>query len=367
MSENFKLHPFTLKSAGIEPAGTPWNITQTNAPAFRKHAEGISPVVAVIDTGIDAAHPEFAGRIFMPRTFDGTAMGDPVGHGTHVAGTIAGKTKGMMPMARIMPLKVTFGTSQTNIQIWDAFLAILDHNKKCRDEDKVVAVNCSWDGPVDPFINYYIRELTETGVSVVVAAGNRGDGDPSTHECFGYPAYLWEVITTAALNQDGTPAGFSSSFDGVDISAPGVNVVSAAPGGDFVAMSGTSMATPHITGAIALLQAAFRKKYGRWATCEEIEQVLWKCVKPLAADDKLVGRGALFLPGEIVTTETKQADTVPFINKDNRTMVPLRFMAESLGAKVDGSKLPKVSAQLGDRLVTMTIDSKEYAVEEYLF
>lgn len=362
---NPHLHPYQTGPATAQ-AGSPWNILQTNAPAFWPFAQGVSPVGAIIDTGIDTAHSEFKGRIFMPKSFTGEPMGDTVGHGTHVAGTVAGATVGMCPWARIMPLKVGFGTSQTNIQIWDAFLAILDYNKTAKDEDKVVAVNCSFDGPVDPMMNYYIRALTESGVSVVVAAGNRGDGNPETHECFGYPAYLYEVITTAALNKDGSPAGFSSSFDGIDISAPGVNIVSAAPGGGFVAMSGTSMATPHITGAIMLIKAAFRKKYNRWPTTEETEAILWKCVSPSIYDERLIGRGSLYMPGQIITRENKHVDVAPFI-QNSRTFVPLRFIAEALGAKVDGSNLPFVTSELGNTKVIMLKDSKGYTVETKLF
>lgn len=359
-----KLYPFTTKPVSTKPSSIPWNIAQTNAPAFWKFAEGVSPVIAIIDTGIDMEHPEFAGRIFMPKSFDGQPMGDSVGHGTHVAGIIAGKTMGMMPTARIMPLKVEFGPN-VNMQIWEAFIYILDWNRTAPDADKVVAVNCSWDGPADPFVNYYVRALTEIGVSVIAAAGNRGDGDPSTHECFGYPAYLWEVITTAALNKDGTSARFSSSFDGVDISAPGVNIISAAPGGDFVSMSGTSMATPHVVGGVALLFAAFRKKYGRWPSIEELEATLWKCIKPLTTDSRIVGRGALYLPSEISASVKKSTDVAPFI-KDGRVMTPFRFMGESFDAQVDW-KDPNVTAKIGNKKVTMAVNSKDYYIEDNLF
>jgi major intracellular serine protease len=361
-----KLYPFTIKPTSILPVGILQNIQRTNAQNFWQFATAISPVAAVIDTGIDTNHSEFTGRIFKPRTFDGSAvMNDTIGHGTHVAGTIAGKTVGMMPWARVMPLKVAFGANAA-MQIWEAFLAILDHNKTAPDEDKVVVLNCSFDGGVDPFMNYYIRALVESGVSVVAAAGNRGDGDPKTHECFGYPAYLWEVITTAALDSNDKVAGFSSSFDGVDISTPGVDIVSAAPGGGYQSMSGTSMATPHITGAILLIQAAYRKKYGKWATTDEVENILWKCVKPLQSDKKLTGRGALFMPNEIVKVETKQADVAPFI-QNGRLMTSFRFVGEGFGASVDGNNLQAITAELNDRKLVLAKDKKPYTVETLLF
>lgn len=356
-----KLHPYQVAGETTQ-SGIPWNIQQCNAPAFWPYAKGISPVGAIIDTGIDTAHPEFKGRIFMPKSFDGP-MGDTEGHGTHVAGTAMGATQGMFPWARVMPLKVGFGTGQTNIQIWDAFLAIMDHNLTCKDEDKVVAVNCSFDGPADPTMNYYIRELTASGVTIVVAAGNRGDGDPSTEECFSYPGFLWEVITTGALNQDSTGARFSSSYDGIDIAAPGSAIPSAWPGGGYMLLSGTSMASPHVFGAVLLIKAAFRNKYGRWPTTEETEGIIWKCVKPLNIHEKLVGRGGLYMPNRLTNIEAKRMDVAPSI-KWSRTYVPLRFMAEGLGAQVDWDAATKtVTAELGDNKVEMTIDVKGYFVE----
>lgn len=362
----YVLHPY--KTAQVKAdSDIPWNIVTTNAPAFWPFARGVSPVSAGVDTGIDTSHSEFAGRIFMPRSLTGSPMTDTDGHGTHTAGTVIGATKGMIPWGRFMPLKVEFGTSKTGLQIIDALISILDHNKKAKDEDKVVVVNCSFSGGVDPIMHNLIRSLVESDVSVVCSAGNYGDGNPETHECLSaYPAYHWEVITAAAANQDGSPARFSSSYDGIDLAAPGVNIISAKPGGGFQAMSGTSMSAPHVTGAIALLKAAFRMKHKRWPTTEETEAMLWKCITPLPFDKRLIGRGLLKLPGQIITRTTKKADVAPFI-KDGRTMGTFRFIGEAFGAEVDGSKLPKVSAQLGDRRIEMTIDSKDYAIEELLF
>lgn len=362
----YKLHPYYVKEVIEESSiAIPWNILAVNAPSFWPWAQGVSPVGAVIDTGIDSHHPEFAGRIYRGKSFSGSSLTDTEGHGTHVAGIAVGATLGMMPWARVMPLKIGFKSSQTIIQIWDAFLTIMDHNKTCRDEDKVVAVNCSFDGPPDAMMAYYIRTLVNSGVSVVAAAGNRGDGDANTEEPFSYPGFMYEVITTGALKRDHTPSGFSSSYDGIDLSAPGEDIVSAAPGGGKIAMSGTSMAAPHVFGAILLIKAAYRKKHGHWPTTEETEKILWQCIKPLPSDSKLVGAGLLWLPGQIVTTKKMQADVEPFI-KNNRTQVSLRLLGEALGARVDGSSLPTVKVELGSKTVRLNINKKEYTVESKL-
>lgn len=344
----------------------PWNIQQTNARALLPFTGTVSPVGAVIDTGLHTAHYEFTGRVFKAKSLSEENLVDTVGHGTHVAGIGVGKTKGMFPTARVMPLQVKFETAQTQSQIWDAFLAILDHNRVCADIDKVVAVNCSFGGGIDPFVHHYIRELYTQGVSVICAAGNSGDNNPETHECLGaYPGYHYEVISVGALNPDQTPAPFTSSFHGIDIAAPGVHVVSAWPSGDYMGLSGTSMAAPHIFGAVLLIKAIFRNKYGRWPSGEETERMLFSFVKPLKGDVRLVGRGALLMPSALTKTTTKTMDVAPFI-KSSRTFTPARFVAESLGAYVDGSKLPLVTASLDNKTATFKIGSNKFVETDTL-
>ena len=220
-------------------------------------------------------------------------VSDIQGHGTHVAGIIAGKTCGVAPDARIMPLKV-FG-SGNGFQFQDAFRWIRMHNASCDPADKVVAVNCSWGGGNDPAMNYIIRELVAEGVVVVVSAGNSGDGDPETSEVYNYPGFLWEVVTTGALGQDGITAKYSSSYDGIDLGAPGTDIYSAWPGGGYKLLSGTSMAAPHVTGAAALIAAAWKDREGVLPKEGDVEGVLFKHIANKGADERLSGRGILDL------------------------------------------------------------------------
>lgn len=296
------LPPYTVQDAAPR-AGRPWNIDQVAAPSFWTKTRGDNAVVAAIDTGIDMNHPEFAGRIYKP--FDATGKSgikDIQGHGTHVAGIIAGATCGVSPGARIMPIKI-FPDNQDDknigLYVQDAFLYIKEHNTGCAPADKVVAVNCSWGGQgYDPLMAYFIRALTLQGVTVVVAAGNQGDGDPTTHEVFSYPAYIWECLTVGAMNQDSTGAVYSNSFDGIDIGAPGTGIYSAWPGGGYKILSGTSMAAPHVTGAIALIYDAWRKREGKWPTEEQAVGVLLKHVRKVPIDPVFVGDGMLDLTWE---------------------------------------------------------------------
>lgn len=293
-----RLFPYTTREAPQTQA-VPWNITMVNAPSFWQQTKGDGVVVAVIDTGIDADHPEFLGRVFKPQNFTRETSMDTEGHGTHVAGIIAGQTTGVAPEARIMPLKV-FGEGD-GLQFQDAFRYILDHNHTASDADKVMVVNCSWGGPYDPVIHWLIRRLNSEGVTVVCSAGNAGDGDPTTEEMFNWPGFLWEPITVGAVNQDATAAKYSSSYDGIDLGAPGTDIYSAWPGGGYKLLSGTSMAAPHVSGAMALIYAAWRKREGRWPTCEEAERVLFNHARKVPVDPNFVGEGLLDL-----TWETKR-------------------------------------------------------------
>lgn len=285
-----------------QQATRPWNVDLVNAPSFWTKTKGGRAVVAVIDTGLDVHHPDLTGRIFKPfnlTTIDTGVVNDIVGHGTHVAGIIASSVKGIAPEARIMPLKVFPDDPNNKNAGWyiqQAFLHVLDYNKTAPLEDKVVVVNCSFGGEgYDVYMGYLIRRLTETGVTVVVSAGNAGDGDPETYECYSFPAFQWECLTVGATNQDGTIAKYSNSFDGIDIGAPGTLIESCWPGGQYRAISGTSMAAPHVSGAMALIYDAWRIREGSWPTEEQAVSVLMKHTRKTSIDSRFVGEGVLDL------------------------------------------------------------------------
>jgi major intracellular serine protease len=289
---------YQIQDVGAQaPVGVPWDLVK--APLFWPHTKGGGVVVAIIDTGLDINHPEFEGRVICPQCFVGSSISDVTdveGHGTHVAGIIAGKSCGIAPEARIMPIKV-FGDNNVGSHIYGALLYILNYNKMAPDADKVRVVNCSFSGGFyDIMMAYAIRRLTESGVSVVVSAGNAGDGKADTEEVFSFPAYIYECITVGATNLDGLIAGYSNSFDGIDIAAPGTDIHSAWPGGGYKLLSGTSMSAPHVTGALALINDAWRIREGRWPNDDEAYKVLIKHTQNGRGLNKnFVGEGVLDL------------------------------------------------------------------------
>ncbi len=287
-----QLFPYEVQDVAPQ-AEIPWNVHMVNAPSFWRKTRGAGTVAAIVDTGIDAGHPEFENRIIRTENFTSDKNTDEIGHGTHVAGIIAGKTCGMAPEAKIISLKV-FG-SGTGFQFEDAFRWLVGWNEEAYGENRIAAVNCSWGGPYSPVMHYLIRRLNSQGTIVVCSAGNAGDGDPETEEIFNWPGFLWEPVTVGAVNRDATCAKYSSSYDGIDLGAPGTEVYSAWLGGGYKLLSGTSMAAPHATGALALIYAAWRLREGRWPTAEEAEAELFRHVREVNIHPNFVGEGLLDL------------------------------------------------------------------------
>lgn len=230
--------------------------------------------VAVLDTGIDAAHPDFAGRIAASQSFvPGQDVTDRNGHGTHVASTVAGtgaasdgKEKGVAPGASLHIGKVlnNDGSGQDSWILAGMEWAARDQHAK------IVSMSLGGDPTdgTDPLSQAVNRLSAETGALFVIAAGNSG---PEAYTV-GAPGAADAALTVGAVNGPGKGvdqlAEFSSRGPRVgdnavkpDLTAPGVDILAArsqyVPEGEgaYQTMSGTSMATPHVAGAAALLAA----------------------------------------------------------------------------------------------------------------
>ncbi len=240
---------------------------RVNATSF---AGGNGIVVAILDTGIDYTHPALGGgygpsfKVIGGHDFvndDGDAMDDH-GHGTHVAGIVAADGDGLVgvaPKARLLAFKVLDnGGSGSTSDIIAAIERSLDPNGDGDRADAADVINLSLGGPGtanDP-LSRAIDSVVAQGVVAVVAAGNAG-----ATATIGSPGTAASAITVGAVDGTGVIAPFSSrgptskllTFK-PEIMAPGVAIFSARRGGGLVAASGTSMATPHVAGAAALLR-----------------------------------------------------------------------------------------------------------------
>ena len=201
--------------------------------------------VAVIDSGVDAAHSGFNGKVTKQMWF---RFGSPLSqddHGTHVAGTI----HMMAPDAEIYDYRV-FG-DEGGFEVDAAIVTSIF--EACFDGCDIINMSLGGRWPSND-IRAAVQYAHSKGVIVVCAAGNEGDDNPLTNER-SYPALWDEAICVAAVaKKSNLPvAYFSNTNPQVDYSGIGVNVTSFKPDGGFQTMNGTSMACPHVCGLLAAL------------------------------------------------------------------------------------------------------------------
>ena len=297
------------------------NVAQTGADQIwtRKApdgslAMGSGVVVAVIDTGVDYTHPDLGNGLGPSYKVVGgydfyNGDADPMddnGHGTHVAGIIAAKgvITGVAPYASILAYKVlgADGSGSTS-KVISGIEAAMDPNGDGNTGDHADVISLSLGGPGqdgDPLC-LAVREAVKAGVVVVVAAGNDG---PSLGTVAS-PGIAPEVITVGAVNSYGSLASFSSRGPTPSLSlkpeicAPGVNIESTVPYSDAVyssvtghrPLSGTSMATPHVSGAAALLL----QLHPDW-TPQQVKSALLTSASAMTESVWEAGSGQLWIP-----------------------------------------------------------------------
>ncbi|MFB7053882.1 S8 family peptidase [Streptomyces vinaceus] len=215
---------------------------------FSVNGSGAGVTAYILDTGIDYAHDEFGGRA----TFGFDAIGDGrlgadcQGHGTHVAGTVAGKTYGVAPKANLVSVRVLGCDGKGT---WSGIIAGLDWVAKNAKQPAVL--NASLGGDLSQAVNDAADAVSTAGVLPVVAAGNS-----AKDACGVSPASAGLVLTVSASNRWDEETSFSNYGRCVTLYAPGEAIVSAKLGGGSVALDGTSMAAPHVAGVAALYKQA---------------------------------------------------------------------------------------------------------------
>lgn len=326
---------------------------------YKQGYYGQNVTVAVIDTGV-SPHSELEGRLLpganTNRWYSKSDATDDNGHGTHVAGTIAGKTCGIAPKAKILPVKALSGLGEADLP---DILGALQYIKSWMGPsgERVDIVNMSISEPgsyyadrPDLLAQYHnaITDLVDIGIVVIVAAGNSG-----REEVF-YPAYFNEVITVGAVDINKGVASFSTRSDQVDLCQVGVDVASCCYTGGYEKMSGTSMATPVVSGIAALLISKYKAMFGGYMP----EELCWQMLKYNTVDvgdagvDKETGAGFCTLQpltnsltmvleegsnNILVNGVNEYTDAAPLqvrVKGGTRYMVPLRFPFERIGASV---------------------------------
>lgn len=278
----------------------PDGVKMINAPLmWSKGITGKDVKIAVIDSGCDMDHKDLQTRIIGGRNFtteDNKNIDkyqDYNGHGTHVCGTIAASNDnygviGVAPDAKLLILKALDKNGSGSMKgIIDAI------NFAISQRVDIISMSLGTSEDI-PQLHQAIKKAVDSNILVVCAAGNEGDSRSATDE-FSYPAGYNEVISVGAVDYSKSAARFSNSNKEVDLVAPGVNIISTFLNGKYETLSGTSMATPHVTGALALLIEWSKKEFGRKLTEAELYGQLIKNTDTLPMLRTLQGNGFLFI------------------------------------------------------------------------
>ncbi|MDR7086039.1 type VII secretion-associated serine protease mycosin [Aeromicrobium panaciterrae] len=256
-------HPVKMAASNDPYRKYQWGLDLFNAESRWKTSKGTGVVVAVVDTGVSASHPDFKGRVLSGRDFiaPGTSANDANGHGTHVAGIIAANANndvggaGLAPRVKILPVRVLDATGEgDNAGVASGIIWAAKKGAK--------VINLSLGSTQnDTAIKEAVSYAQSLNVVVIAAAGNEGCGLLGTPTS--YPAAYPGVLGVGAISKDRTVASYSSCGSWVDVVAPGSAIVSTmissansdlgcTPGKRYCTLSGTSMATPFVAATAAL-------------------------------------------------------------------------------------------------------------------
>ena len=216
-------------------------VAKLHLPDAHRVATGENVLVAVIDSGIDAAHPDLAGTVVA--TFDVLGPHEAHFHGTAIAGAIAahGRLMGVAPRVRLLAVRSLSADGQgTTVSIVDGIEWAVARGAR--------VLNMSFAGPLDPLLRQHLAAVHARGVVMVAAAGNEGPAAPPL-----YPAADAHVIAVTATDADDRLYALANRGRHIAVAAPGVDVLEPAPNDGMQVISGTSVAAAHVSGIAALI------------------------------------------------------------------------------------------------------------------
>ncbi|KAK6342221.1 Basic amino-acid permease [Orbilia blumenaviensis] len=242
----------------ITQSSATWGISELSNRAanatsyYYDSSAGEGMYAYIIDSGINFSHEEFEGRAELGyNVLKHLNNTDTSGHGTHVSGTVAGKTYGVAKKARLVNVKVFQGRTTSTLNIFDGFnWAVQDILEKNRTD--VAVINMSLTTKTSKAFNAMVDSAFEKGILSVVAAGNK-----NTTASLYSPASASSSVTVGAISRGRVRGSYSNYGDSVNIFAPGTKITSAGIANDTATRTstGTSMAAPHVAGLICYLRA----------------------------------------------------------------------------------------------------------------
>lgn len=269
----------------VQVAGATWGLVKCRVPQSSRSGAGIK--VAVLDTGMDLGHPDFAGRSVASQTFVGQPVQDLHSHGTHCIGTSCGPLApaGTTPRYGVAHKALIFAGKVLANSGSGAQAGILaGMNWAIANRCAVISMSLGSQTPVHPAYTAAGQAALNNGCLIIAAAGNAGSQT-------GGPANSPTIMSVASLDPNLRPSSFSN-FGKIEIAAPGRDVFSSAPRPTrYATMSGTSMAAPHVAGCAALWAETSPSLRGM-----NLWNRLLATARPLGLPVSRVGRGLVQAP-----------------------------------------------------------------------
>lgn len=278
---------------GVPYPEVPWGQQRLNPDAAWPQTRGHGVKVAVVDSGVSATHPQLRGHVLPGVSVipgGGSATSDCVGHGTIVAGIIAGQGEngtgfhGVAPDATIVPIKTL-----ENLQVQEGLEPRIAAGIRAAVAQNATVINLSLTTTNDSADIRSAIEYAEAADVVVVAAGGNQAEQGNQKQ---YPAAYPGVLAVAAIKKDGTRANFSEIADYVAVAAPGADIVGpSGAGSGYVAdqQGGTSYAAPYVSGVVALV----RSYYPHLDAKQVIQRVIQTADRPGTGPNTELGYGVV--------------------------------------------------------------------------
>ncbi|GKU83524.1 S8 family serine peptidase [Niallia sp. NCCP-28] len=311
-----------------------WYLKKINTEKAWNTTKGSSAItIAVLDAGMQTGHPEFKGRITNPyNAVTGGNSLTPSSHGTHVAGILAAAndnkgTVGVAPNVNIMPVDIFDGEFADTYDEATGLIYAADKGANI--------INMSFGSKYYAYAEAYaIQYAASKGVVLIAAAGN----DASSKNY--YPAGYDSVISVAATDESDHSSYYSNYGSSIDISAPGDDIYSTVPNNKYGYMSGTSMATPIVSGTAALVLSK-----NPLLSATDVKNILIKSTKDLGANgwDYLFGYGRIDAEKAVKNTPapfgTLSVDTIYKIKGNNKLKfsVPI-YKGTKVTARIENSQ-----------------------------
>ncbi|HEX5594627.1 MAG TPA: type VII secretion-associated serine protease mycosin [Micromonosporaceae bacterium] len=330
------------------PTETPWPLRRLDPGAVWPLTQGEGVLVAVIDSGVSAAHPALSGRVRPGRDFDLESRAgqcDEAGHGTLVAGIIAGRQdtdvpfSGIAPEARILPVRVLRGDRKNDRD--ESIPGRIARAIKWAVDEGAQVINLSLETFPTQALTEAVEYARKHDVVLIAAAGNQQSDEQRNQPA--YPAGYETVIAVAGIDEQGQHVESSISGDYIDVAAPGIRIQGPAPqGSGYRTETGTSFATAYVSGVAALI----RSRHPDLSADEVAERIKFTADSPPEGRNALVGYGVV---------NPYRAVTASLGSRPNPPIGTLEPPAEHVDSQASAKQIAAWAAPTGTLLAVLLL------------